>query len=86
MLQRPIRTLRGHKYAIKKLATSPFDGEVIASASYDMTTRIWKNETCVKVFDAHTEFVAGIDWSVFGLAPGFIGTVGWDECVYVTRS
>lgn len=85
MLARPLRTLRGHRYAIKKLATSPFDGEMIASSSYDMCTRIWKGNTCVKVFDAHTEFVSGIDWSVFGLAPGFVGTVGWDENVFVWR-
>lgn len=85
MLARPLRILRGHRYAIKKLATSPFDGEMVASSSYDMCTRVWKGDTCVKVFDAHSEFVSGIDWSVFGLSPGFIGTVGWDENVFVWR-
>ena len=85
MLNRPVRVLRGHRYAIKKLSTSPFDGETVASSSYDMTTRVWRGETCVKVFDAHTEFVSGIDWSVFGVAPGFIATVGWDENVFVWR-
>ncbi|BFZ55137.1 peroxisomal targeting signal 2 receptor [Savitreella phatthalungensis] len=85
MLQRPLRVLRGHKYAIKKLASSPFDPEMVSSASYDMTTRVWRGDTCVKVFDAHTEFVAGLDWSVFGVTPGFIATVGWDENVFVWK-
>lgn len=85
MLARPLRTMRGHRYAVKKLATSPFDGDMVASSSYDMCTRIWKGDTCVKVFDAHTEFVSGVDWSVFGVAPGFVGTVGWDENVFVWR-
>lgn len=85
MMARPIRTMRGHKYAVKKLSTSPFDGEMVASSSYDMTTRVWRGDTCVKVFDAHTEFVAGLDWSCFGVSPGFIGTAGWDEQVFVWR-
>ncbi len=65
MMARPLRTLHGHKYAIKKLSSSPFDGEMLASCGYDMNVRVWRGETCVKVFDSHTEFVGGIDWSVW---------------------
>ena len=32
--------LRGHEYAVRRVKCSPHDGNIIASASYDMTMEI----------------------------------------------
>lgn len=37
--------LQGHEYAIRKLAWSPHLSDVLLSASYDMTCRVWTDGT-----------------------------------------
>ena len=37
---------------------------------------------CMGVMNAHTEFVHGLDWCLFG-AEGWCASVGWDEMVRV---
>ncbi|KAN0060100.1 peroxisomal targeting signal 2 receptor [Thecaphora frezii] len=37
----PVAALLGHEYAVRKVAWSPHAPNVVASASYDMTARIW---------------------------------------------
>lgn len=37
----PVALLRGHEYAVRRLAWSPHAADVLASASYDMTVRVW---------------------------------------------
>ena len=37
---------------------------------------------CTGVMNAHTEFVNGLDWCLFG-AEGWCASVGWDERVLV---
>ena len=37
---------------------------------------------CIGVMNAHTEFVHGLDWCLFG-AEGWCASVGWDEMVRV---
>jgi peroxin-7 len=39
----PISLLTGHEYAIRKLAWSPHLSDVLLSASYDMTCRVWSD-------------------------------------------
>lgn len=37
--------LSGHEYAVRKLAWSPHLSDVLLSASYDMTCRVWTDGT-----------------------------------------
>lgn len=37
----PVAVLAGHEYAVRRLAWSPHASDVLASASYDMTVRVW---------------------------------------------
>jgi peroxin-7 len=39
----PISVLLGHEYAVRRLAWSPHASDVLASASYDMTVRVWSD-------------------------------------------
>jgi len=39
----PIAVLPGHDYAVRKVAWSPFAADILLSASYDMTCRIWND-------------------------------------------
>ncbi|KAH6725054.1 WD40-repeat-containing domain protein [Leptodontidium sp. MPI-SDFR-AT-0119] len=93
-------TLEGHRYAVRKLSWSPHFSDVLLSGSYDMTARLWTDGTAMGVnelgsqgnprqlgqFDAHTEFVTGVDWCLFG-AEGWVATTAWDErvCVWDAR-
>jgi peroxin-7 len=45
----PIALLRGHEYAIRRLAWSPHLSDVLLSASYDMTCRVWSDGSQVGV-------------------------------------
>lgn len=36
-----VASLLGHEYAVRKVAWSPHSANLLASASYDMTARLW---------------------------------------------
>ncbi|KAI6041312.1 WD40-repeat-containing domain protein [Pisolithus marmoratus] len=61
----------GHEYAIRKVQWSPHRADVLATASYDMTCRIWTMNPqpgrahLLNIHDSHTEFVGGCGWSLF---------------------
>lgn len=93
----PLALLTGHEYAVRRLAWSPHLSDVLLSASYDMTCRVWSDGTAIGVGNAaeannvprelgrmarHTEFVTGVDWCLFG-AEGWCASVGWDERLLV---
>ena len=40
-----VASLLGHEYAVRRVAWSPHSANVLASASYDMTARIWNIDT-----------------------------------------
>lgn len=86
----PLSLGRGHQYAIRKLAWSPHLPDTILTASYDMTCRIWTDTLGASPLvnsgsivergrmDAHTEFVTGVDWCMWG-NEGWCASVGWDQ-------
>ncbi|KAF8476963.1 WD40-repeat-containing domain protein [Kalaharituber pfeilii] len=84
--------LRGHEYAIRKVAWSPHWAGVVMSGGYDMSVRIWEDGAgpgvsggggrLMGIMDKHTEFVAGLDWCLFG-GEGWAASAGWDESVWV---
>jgi peroxin-7 len=39
----PVSVLQGHDYAVRRLAWSPHASDVLVSASYDMTVRVWSD-------------------------------------------
>lgn len=91
----PVNMLTGHDYAVRKLSWSPHLSDVLLSASYDMTCRVWTDGSNVDQaahgagigrelgrMDRHTEFAMGVDWCLFG-AEGWCTTCAWDERVLV---
>jgi len=90
--QGPVAVLAGHEYAVRKVSWSPHLPDVLLSASYDMTCRVWTDGSAIGVGDKgaegggremgrmgrHTEFVTGVDWCLFG-AEGWCASCGWDE-------
>ncbi|TPX67074.1 hypothetical protein SpCBS45565_g04042 [Spizellomyces sp. 'palustris'] len=84
---REAMVLLGHDYAIRRVKCSPHSGNIIASASYDMTMRIWDTamggNRLAHVHDQHTEFVLGVDMSMF--FEGQVATCAWDELINVIQ-
>jgi peroxin-7 len=105
----PLTILSGHEYAVRKLAWSPHLPDLLLSASYDMTCRVWRDGYNGEAGDtdpmkngmnpaqamgqeigkmsAHTEFVTGVDWCLFG-SEGWCASCAWDEriCVWDVRA
>ncbi len=93
----PASVLLGHEYAVRRLAWSPHASDVLASASYDMTVRVWSDGstagplpqpntipvgTQLGVMNRHSEFATGVDWCLFGTG-GWLASAGWDQRVLV---
>lgn len=84
----PSAVLMGHTYAVREVAWSPHKANVLASASYDMTARIWDVDDAQSmasaptvsqaryIYAGHSEFVVGLAWSLF--QPGLIASTSWD--------
>ncbi|KAK1252719.1 hypothetical protein MKX08_003906 [Trichoderma sp. CBMAI-0020] len=90
----PLSVMPGHEYAVRRLTWSPHASDVLISASYDMTVRLWNDASNqpqgpmpatrpgaqMGIMNRHTEFVTGVDWCLFG-AGGWVASAGWDERV-----
>ncbi|KIW65971.1 hypothetical protein PV04_08184 [Phialophora macrospora] len=90
----PLQLLQGHGYAVRKVAWSPHLPDLLLSASYDMTCRVWTDggeqggpARELGSMGRHTEFVTGVDWCLFG-SEGWAASCGWDErlCVWDVRT
>ncbi|EPQ56253.1 WD40 repeat-like protein [Gloeophyllum trabeum ATCC 11539] len=81
--------LAGHEYAVRKVQWSPHRPDVLASASYDMTCRVWTTTPpsgrshLLHIHDPHTEFVVGCAWSLY--EEGVLASCSWDCRVNVFR-
>ncbi|KIP02693.1 hypothetical protein PHLGIDRAFT_284238 [Phlebiopsis gigantea 11061_1 CR5-6] len=81
--------LVGHEWAVRKVQWCPHRPDLLATASYDMTCRVWATAPApeasklVYIHDPHTEFVVGCAWSLF--EEGVLGTCSWDCKVNVFR-
>jgi len=81
--------LPGHEYAIRKVQWSPHRADVLATASYDMTCRVWSTSPpagrtpLLHIHDPHTEFVVGCGWSLY--EEGVLASCGWDSRLNVFR-
>lgn len=58
----PVSVLRGHDFAVRRLAWSPHSADVLASAGYDMTVRVWAD-------GAAADAVAGLPVAEDGAPP-----------------
>lgn len=47
--------MMGHDYAVRKIAWSPHDGDMLLSASYDMTCRVWTDGSSSSSFSSSAE-------------------------------
>ena len=81
--------LPGHEYAVRKVQWSPHSADVLASASYDMTCRVWNTSPAagrmqlMHIHDPHTEFVVGCGWSIY--EEGVLASCSWDSKLNVFR-
>ena len=94
--QGPLSLMLGHEYAIRKVTWSPHLPDLLLSAGYDMTCRVWFDGSSSQPpngpipyrgeqhaqMNTHSEFVTGVDWCLFG-NHGWAASVGWDENLYV---
>jgi peroxin-7 len=91
MPRQPTNMLRGHDYAVRKLAWSPHSSDMLMSASYDMSVKIWTDGTGdlpmrppreLASMERHTEFATGVDWCLFG-TNNWVASTSWDSRVLV---
>lgn len=81
--------LPGHEYAVRKVQWSPHRPDVLATASYDMTCRVWTTaplqgrSQLLQINDQHSEFVVGCAWSLYD--EGVLASCGWDSRLNVFR-
>ncbi|EED83152.1 predicted protein [Postia placenta Mad-698-R] len=81
--------MAGHEYAVRRVQWSPHRPDVLATASYDMTCRVWTTTPTAAgthllyIHDPHTEFVVGCGWSLYD--DGLLASCGWDSRLNVFR-
>jgi peroxin-7 len=94
-----VATLLGHEYAVRRVAFSPHSANVLASAGYDMTARVWHVDSS-SLAQQQPGGGAAIKWGPSGTGPGalsqihdlhseFVVGLGWslyDEGVLATTS
>lgn len=79
----PVQVLHGHQLAVRRVKCHPHCDSQLVSASYDMSVKMWDLNMgqMVQNFDHHTEFVLGVDLSLFD--ENLIASAAWDRTVCV---
>lgn len=79
----PMQILHGHQLAVRRVKSHPHHESQFVSASYDMSVNVWDMNMgqMVQHFDHHTEFVLGVDLSLF--EENLMATAAWDRTVCV---
>jgi peroxin-7 len=83
--QGPVALLQGHEYAVRKLAWSPHLSDVLLSASYDMTCRVWSDGTAMGMGgDSHGAVgsVGGVGKELGRMARHTEFVTGVDWCLF----
>lgn len=80
----PLQQLFGHQLAVRRVKCHPFAETQVVSASYDMTVNIFDTAAgqMMNTYGHHSEFVLGIDLSLF--EEGLMASAAWDRtaCVW----
>lgn len=82
----PVKVLSGHQFGIRRVCSSPHNGDLLLSTGYDMTTKLWNlsqpsQNKLLRSFDHHAEFVFGLDFSLF--IENQVVSASWDEHVSI---
>jgi len=79
----PMQVMHGHQLAVRRVKSHPHNETQFVSASYDMSVNVWDLNMgqMVQHFDHHSEFVLGVDLSLF--EENLIATAAWDRTVCV---
>jgi peroxin-7 len=81
--QGPLAILSGHQYAVRKVTWSPHLPDLLLSASYDMTCRVWTDGSAVGVNKTpegpvgETAFGGGWEMGRMGRHTEFVTGVDW---------
>jgi peroxin-7 len=93
----PASVMLGHDYAVRRLAWSPHASDILVSASYDMTVRLWTDGSTMGSSSPgqQQDLRPGVQLGVMNRhtefatgvdwclfgVGGWVATVGWDERV-----
>jgi len=82
-LTAPVQVLHGHQLAVRRVKSHPHNEHQVVSVSYDMSMNVWDLNLAqaIQRFDHHTEFVLGVDLSLF--EENLVATASWDRTVCV---
>lgn len=84
-LSAPVLVMGGHTQAVRRLKCDPFQGNIVATCSYDFTVRIWdigrvqsSTPPLLETVSHHSEFAFGLD--LCSLTPGKVSSMEL-ECI-----
>merc|ERR1719379_489044 len=77
----PLQVMHGHQLAVRRIKCHPHHESQFVSASYDMSVNVWDLNMgqMVQHFDHHSEFVLGLDLSLF--EENLLASAAWDRTV-----